>query len=133
YLRAYHGPSKRLRMVHDVVWEEHYGPIPEGVEVHHKDEDKLNNHISNLALVDDVTHKRIHSGCELRDGVWFKPCIKCRIMKSVDDFYRVRTRNNHVSSKCKVCSSRDAVLNKQRRRYEKSTTSVQSLPGVLGK
>ena len=42
----------------------------EGHQIHHKDGNKLNNNISNLELVDTLTHKRIHSGCELRNGEW---------------------------------------------------------------
>ena len=41
-----------------LVWEWHNGTIPKNHEVHHKDEDKLNNDISNLIC----TPKRQHMG-----------------------------------------------------------------------
>ena len=42
------------KYVHRLVWESFNGPIPEGLEVNHKDEDKSNNALDNLEL---VTHK----------------------------------------------------------------------------
>lgn len=119
YLRGYSPAHKRLRMDHDVVWERVNGPIPEGFEIHHRDHNKLNNHISNLQLVDDVTQKRIHSGCVLIDGVWYKPCRKCGVLKSIVEFYyKVKTRNSHVTSWCKECCIKKAVENKRLRRWK---------------
>ena len=54
-------------MEHVLVWEtlmEKY----QGHQIHHQDGNKLNNNISNLELVDTLTHKRIQSGCELEMG-----------------------------------------------------------------
>lgn len=82
YLRGTVGG--RLRFEHDVVWEREYGPIPDGLDVHHRDLNKQNNDLANLILVDPTTHKRLHSGCELRDGVWWKPCGVCGRSKPID-------------------------------------------------
>ena len=79
YVRNWYGG--RLRMEHDVVWERNFGAIPDGHCVHHIDHNKQNNHISNLQLVTHLEHKRIHAGCELRDGVWWKPCRACGTLK----------------------------------------------------
>ncbi|MBQ7023530.1 MAG: HNH endonuclease [Akkermansia sp.] len=38
-------------LVHRLVWEVFNGPIPEGMTVNHKDENKLNNSLSNLELM----------------------------------------------------------------------------------
>jgi hypothetical protein len=38
------------RYLHHVIWEEHFGPVPRGYRVLHKDGNKLNNSIDNLAL-----------------------------------------------------------------------------------
>lgn len=43
------------KYVHRLVWEVFNGPIPEGYEINHIDEDKSNNALSNLEL---VTHKQ---------------------------------------------------------------------------
>ena len=56
YRRLYCKTQKRFRMEHRVVWETHNGPVPNGYDIHHKDEDKLNNNINNLQLVDKQYH-----------------------------------------------------------------------------
>lgn len=42
---------------HRVIWVMHYGEIPEGLEVDHKDRDKTNNRIDNLRLVNSAGNK----------------------------------------------------------------------------
>lgn len=46
--------------LHRAVWEYHYGDIPEGYEVHHKDEDKTNNSPSNLQILTSAEHGAAH-------------------------------------------------------------------------
>ncbi len=113
YRRVWCTVQRRFRMEHVLVWEQHYGAIPAGMQVHHKDENKLNNVIGNLELVDALTHKRLHSGCELRDGVWWKPCKKCGIMQPECEYY---PRSDGISSRCRECSIRSAIEDKRKRR-----------------
>ena len=49
------------RRLHRAVWEYHNGPIPKGWHVHHKDEDRSNNCISNLELLHGSAHASLHS------------------------------------------------------------------------
>ncbi|ACQ54142.1 HNH endonuclease [Clostridium botulinum] len=51
--------NKRQRL-HVYVWEFYNGRIPEGYEVHHKDEDKGNNDISNFELLLGLKHRKLH-------------------------------------------------------------------------
>lgn len=44
-----------LKYVHRLVWEAFNGKVPTGFEINHRDENKLNNSLSNLEL---VTHKQ---------------------------------------------------------------------------
>ena len=100
------------RYEHRLVWERHFGPIPEGMVLHHKDENRLNNDISNLELIDHRTHRRLHSkNYRLIDGVWFKQCIKCLAVLDLTKFYPVRFKNKRngksydsFNSKCKPCA-----------------------------
>ena len=103
-------------MEHDIVWEGENGPIPAGYDVHHINEDKLDNRIENLELLDPLAHKRLHSGCEVRDGVWWKPCRKCGTMKPVAEYYR---QQQWILSWCRACQIANAVRNKRKRRLRK--------------
>jgi hypothetical protein len=49
------------RHLHRDVWEFHHGPIPSGWDVHHKDEDKGHNDISNLHCLPKADHTRLHN------------------------------------------------------------------------
>lgn len=42
------------------VWINHYGSIPEKMDIHHKDGDKGNNEICNLEMLDRSEHLRRH-------------------------------------------------------------------------
>ncbi len=52
--------GSRNRM-HVYVWEYYNGSVPDGYHVHHKDEDKSNNDISNLELKIGVEHLAFHA------------------------------------------------------------------------
>lgn len=61
--------GSRLRL-HRYMWEKYNGSILPGYEVHHKDENKLNNEIDNLVLLSKKKHLEWHSENipeELRD------------------------------------------------------------------
>lgn len=46
--------------LHRDVWEATHGPIPDGFDVHHKDEDKTNNSILNLEIHTKSQHGLRH-------------------------------------------------------------------------
>lgn len=55
--------TRNCRMIryHVVVAESFFrGPMPEGNEIHHRDEDKLNNEPWNLMVCSQTQHKIIH-------------------------------------------------------------------------
>jgi hypothetical protein len=49
------------RSLHRQVYADHHGPIPEGFDVHHRDENKGNNAPDNLELLTRGAHTRHHS------------------------------------------------------------------------
>lgn len=52
--------QRKGKRLHRMVWEYHNGEIPKGYHIHHKDENKHNNDISNLELVYKSDHLRGH-------------------------------------------------------------------------
>jgi DNA-directed RNA polymerase subunit RPC12/RpoP len=52
--------GKRYRL-HVYIWIKNNGVVPNGMSVHHKDEDKDNNDISNLVLMSKSEHSKLHS------------------------------------------------------------------------
>lgn len=54
------GENKKLYPLHRVVYEDYYGKIPRGYVVHHKDEDKSNNHPDNLECMSRSEHSKMH-------------------------------------------------------------------------
>lgn len=55
---------KRLgieRRLHRAIWKFYNGEIPKGYHIHHKDENKDNNDISNLELLSASQHIKLHS------------------------------------------------------------------------
>lgn len=49
------------KYLHRLIYEEHYGEIPKGYFVHHKNENKLDNRIENLELVSHAEHTALHA------------------------------------------------------------------------
>lgn len=94
---------------HVFVWEKHYGRIPDGMQIHHKDLDKTNNDISNLQLVTPLEHKRLHEGCKFVNGEWYKPCKCCGEFKKCDTDNWYFSRGWINGRLCKVCFTRKSI------------------------
>lgn len=61
----------RREYIHRLVWEEHFGPIPPGDKIHHKDGNKENNDISNLECKSASQHISDHNKQANRNpNVW---------------------------------------------------------------
>ena len=68
------GPSN----LHRAIWEDAYGPIPEGYEIHHVDGDVFNNRVTNLQCVHAVEHQREHALERHAAGLMAPPTDECR-------------------------------------------------------
>lgn len=81
---------------HRAVWEIHVGPIHDGFELHHLNEDKTDNRLSNLMCLTREQHVWVHSGAQLwDDGRWMVECKMCKQPKEIcgDNFYVVKRCN----------------------------------------
>lgn len=56
--------GKRINL-HRYIWIVNNGEIPEGFDVHHKDQNKDNNGISNLGLLPNAKHSKYHINKEM--------------------------------------------------------------------
>lgn len=58
---GYYGKTTDDRcLLHRAMWEDAYGPIPPGYDIHHIDEDKTNNVLSNFDIHTKSEHGRRH-------------------------------------------------------------------------
>lgn len=53
--------KRKLTRLHIYVYEKYFGKIPNGYHVHHIDMDKNNNDISNLQLMLETEHLKLHA------------------------------------------------------------------------
>lgn len=61
--RKYHlnrGYFKTTVALHQVVWEDHFGQIPENHHIHHKNGDSTDNRIENLECLHKSKHHSLH-------------------------------------------------------------------------
>jgi len=81
-IELYKNGNGRRQSVHRIVIESFDGRIPDGLIVHHKDEIKQNNHLSNLELTDYVTHNNHHSHPSWNKGIKTKKETQIKMIVS---------------------------------------------------
>jgi hypothetical protein len=88
----------KLIMQHRHIWKISKGEIPNGSEIHHINGNKQDNRLCNLQLVNRETHRRLHEGWILDNGIWYKCCPDCHQLLEVnqDNWYFTTHRNKSV-------------------------------------
>lgn len=116
------GEPRRRISEQRLMWEQAYGSIPKGMDVHHKDENKLHNVLDNFELRPSGEHQRMHrraraGGYEIRNGVEYKPCRECLKILPLSEFYNKPSGKNGNPSKhcwCKPCYNKKVVERRHR-------------------
>lgn len=110
--------NRKYVFEHRAVWEIINGPIPQEMFIHHKDENRLNNDISNLELVTYESHRRKHSVLyEDKNGVWTKRCRRCGVVFPLSAFYG-ETRKR-LTAECKPCYCKKTMEQAERRKEQR--------------
>jgi len=52
--------KRRIRLVHVLIWESVYGPVPVGYVIHHNNFIRTDNRLENLQLMWGPDHLRLH-------------------------------------------------------------------------
>ena len=102
-------PNRRWIMRARYVWEQANGPILKGYQIHHIDEDKMNDEISNLACLSVAEHCRISwkgkkRGESKLKGTHRTPEVRKKISdghrgKKLSDEHKKNLSANHWSKK----------------------------------
>lgn len=93
------------KILHRVIWQDNNGSIPDGYVVHHKDENKENNDISNLELKEWGEHTALHHSTGRTYGYF--ACIGCGIeVKRLLSYIKIGQN--------KFCTKRCANKNRKR-------------------
>lgn len=105
----------KQRLAHTVIWEKAFGPVPEGMQLHHIDGNKQNNELANLALVTPMEHRRLHLDTyvvvELK---WMKDCKDCHGRFPIDREHWYFTRGSTNSKRCKDCHRKQVYARQKR-------------------
>lgn len=72
----------RGKRLHITVWRYHNGEVPKGYHVHHIDEDRTNNQIENLALMEAGMHSSLHQNAESRKEYQHEHIKDMRVLAS---------------------------------------------------
>lgn len=101
---------------HRIVYRYHFGSIPNGFDIHHKNGIRSDNRIENLELLKKGDHRREHSEAYQRpSGEWVKTCKVCTETKPLSEFYHRKKHPDRFLTSCKVCTKNEA-----RSRYAKN-------------
>lgn len=112
--------------LHRDIWEFHFGKIPKGHHIHHKDGNKSNNDISNLECLSAIDHFRGHFKAKKKEKSFCENCgspmekvfaRKRLCSKACKANARFHKGIDNVERKCVMCNS-NFLIN----RYSKTKT-----------
>jgi hypothetical protein len=113
-----HGKHAKERLLHRRVWIDNFGPIPEGVEIHHLDENWRNNDPKNLELKSSVKHRSEHMQARMAD-----PEFRARALQALTDSSTLAAEW-HASPEGRAWHSQNAIQAWEKRKPISATCKV---------
>jgi ribonucleotide reductase alpha subunit len=77
------------------IWGAVHGPQPEGYHIHHRDFNSLNDHLNNLELLLEETHKAIHRDRMMGDNNPARRCMSDEWRSNISQAVRGEKNGNH--------------------------------------
>ena len=119
----------KMTRLHRYVMEQYLGrKLLSSEVVHHKDENKTNNHIDNLIITSHIAHNHLHNPKQpLPES---RKCNKCLQVKPSSEFYIVYQKNRNrtvVYSKCKICEIKRITTQRRNKKAKKKLESIFNL------
>ena len=92
------------KSLHRLIFEDVYGEIPKGYDIHHKNGDKLDNCILNLQLIRHDKHASLHH----KNKKVSRETIEKRIQSTTKKYARI-VKNGHEKNKQRYCILHNGV------------------------
>jgi hypothetical protein len=118
--------NNKVERLHRIIWMLAYGDIPKGYEIHHLDENKRNNDIDNLLLVDRSAHTTLHmtgkKWPERATKEWRENISRTQRIRFSDPAERDKVRADRLGAKATLISRlrqsigiRNAIIRRKER------------------
>lgn len=85
---------------HRMVYYNHFGPIPTGHQIHHKNGIKTDNRIANLVAMSNSQHQLEHQ----KEGTLVKNQYGTFKVKPVEQRISTKSKNKLIPRRCKYCT-----------------------------
>lgn len=120
------GEQEIRRMLHRQIYLDHFGPIPDGYDVHHVDGNPLNNVPSNLMALSKEDHRRHHAMLNVQDPEYMRrtlgsprrkqpPTLPLNCVICGKNFMACVPEARYCSSKCNTRGIRAKPKNQETR------------------
>ena len=118
------------KLAHRYVWEQVRGAIPEGMHVHHRDEDKSNNDIGNLELMLSGEHQSYHQRKRLTEEPdrlqWLQDNLTEKARPKASEWHRspegIAWHKEHAKNSICLIEDRDFVCDQCKKQFSARPT-----------
>lgn len=120
----FHSNGITTLSLHREIYKDHYGDIPDGMEIHHIDFNPLNNNLENLQLLTKFQHQSLHMKKRWEKPEWGN-CVKkynnhevCVERGKLSAKKRIqKLLQNKKETICEVCGEKTITLTYAVKKY----------------